>query len=124
HLVDVLAGHDHAAVDDPGRDRRELARRYGRHRFVEEGKPALDVSVAGGGRAAPPPAVTAAIASSRRASPRLTSPWRRRISPCVRTARPNRSRSSNRLATSAAAAAVSAGPSPSPSGSCWSATGA
>jgi hypothetical protein len=44
-LVDVLAGHDHAAVDDSRRDRRELARRDGRHRLVEQTQPALDVSV-------------------------------------------------------------------------------
>ena len=36
HIVDLLAKHDHAAVDDPGGDRRELARRRPHHGLVEE----------------------------------------------------------------------------------------
>ena len=36
HLVRVLAGEDHAAVDDPGDDRRELAGGHRHHRLVEQ----------------------------------------------------------------------------------------
>ena len=36
HLVDLLTGEDHAAVDEPGDDRRELVRRERDHRLVEQ----------------------------------------------------------------------------------------
>ena len=55
-LVGVLAGQDHAAVDDPGDDRRELARGHRDHRLVEQAagprrdaRPDQDVALLVGG---------------------------------------------------------------------------
>ena len=55
-VVRVLAGEDHAAVDDPGDDRRELARGHRDHRlvqqpqaFAESPEPDQDVALLVGG---------------------------------------------------------------------------
>src|SRR4029077_13049844 len=45
-LVDVLAGEDHAAVDDSGRDRSDSASGDCDHGLVEQREPCTDVPVA------------------------------------------------------------------------------
>jgi hypothetical protein len=42
HLVGIVARQDHAAVDDPGDDRGQLARGHGNHRFVEQPQPLVE----------------------------------------------------------------------------------
>ena len=44
HLVHLLTGQDHAAIDDASHDRRELARRDRHHGLVEESEPFLYAS--------------------------------------------------------------------------------
>ena len=45
-LVDLLAALDDGAVDEAGRDRRQLAGRHGDHRLVEQREAGLDVAAA------------------------------------------------------------------------------
>ena len=93
HLVDLLTGEDHAAVDEPGDDRRELVRRERDHRLVEQRHPSV------------------------------TRPPVARMCPCECAARANRSGSPKRWPIAAASPAAAAAASQLPTARCWKTAG-